>query len=387
VAAQAQHRAMYPDWRFRPGANALAKLKIKDGGTTTPRRRSARVKDPPDETPGDDIVDADQGGKGKEKGKGKNRSTRSMPLLEEMRCAKIADFLADGIRGEELEVAIKQWEGDRKIGKDRSHRPRLSRTRGASLASAHARSHSYTTPTIGPSSTSDNPYSNNPSPPDSTSNPPQNPRVPIIDVVKPTALDNRERLPSGVPLTHMFKRSFSAPASHTDLPLGPKSPSEPSDDSSADDVSSYATAEPRSGSWDNYSPLIMQVSPTGTHSHVHERRDSISFPIPSGANPATTSFDAPPPPPQQQQHLTWQDAENQRRIEEMQEPHSWWGDSRSADVESSTFGYHASTEHRPGSGITTTDMGYENSGGNHFDSGYVEVCIFILLPLDDLFSS
>ncbi|KAF8805108.1 hypothetical protein BYT27DRAFT_7224879 [Phlegmacium glaucopus] len=365
VAAQAQHRAMYPDWRFRPGANALAKLKIKDGGTTTTRRRSARVKDPPDDAADDGIVDADQGGKGKEKGKVKNKSTRRMFSLEEMRCAKIADFVADGIRGEELEVAVKQWEGDRKMGKERSQRPRLSRTRGVSSASAHARSHSYTTPTIGSSSMSDNQYPNNPSS-DSTSNPPQNSQV-LIDATKPVPLDNRGPLPSGVPLTHMFKRSLSAPASHTDLPAGPMSPSDPSDDSSADDVSPYATAEPRSGSWDNYSPLMMQVSPTGTHSHVHdERRDSISFPMPSGANTSATNFDGVP----QQQHLTWQDAENQRRIEEMQEPNSWWGDSRSAEVESSTFGYHGCTEHNGTRSVT--DMGYENSSASHFDSGYVE---------------
>ncbi|KAF8879400.1 hypothetical protein BD779DRAFT_1155694 [Infundibulicybe gibba] len=32
VVAQAEHRRRYPDWRFRPGANAMAKLKVKDGG-------------------------------------------------------------------------------------------------------------------------------------------------------------------------------------------------------------------------------------------------------------------------------------------------------------------------------------------------------------------
>ena len=30
VAAQAQHHTMYPNWRFSPGANVLAKFKIKD---------------------------------------------------------------------------------------------------------------------------------------------------------------------------------------------------------------------------------------------------------------------------------------------------------------------------------------------------------------------
>ena len=344
---------MYPDWRFRPGANALAKLKIKDGGSAM-RRRSARVKDPPDEAAEDDLVDADQGEKRKGKEKGRSKSSARMLSL---RCAKIADLVADGVRGEELEVAVKQWEGDRKMGKEKPQRPRLSRTRGASSASTtHARSHSYTASTMGSSSMSDIHYPNDSSP--STSNITQNSQL-----LKP---DNHSPLPSDVPLTHMFNRSFSAPVSHTDLPAGPISPSEPSDDSSADDISPYTTTEPRSGSYDNYSPLIMQVSPTGTHNHAHERRDSISFPMPSGTNTATTSFDAP------QQHLTWQDAENQRRMEEMQEPNSWWGDSRSTEVDASTFGYPGPTQHgQRASGIT--EMGYENCGGTHFDGGYVEV--------------
>ena len=202
---------MYPDWRFRPGANALAKLKI----------------------------DTDQGEKRKGKEKGRNKSSARMLSL---RCAKIADFVADGIQGEELEVAVKQWEGDRKMGKEKPQRPRLSRTRGASSASTHA-----------PSNTSLSPVS--------------------------------------------------------DLPSGS-----------------------------------------------------------SSTNVATTSFEPPPP----QQHLTWQDAENQRRIEEMQELNSWWGESRSVEMEPSTFGYHGSTQHSQcASGIS--EMGYENCGGTYFDGGYVEV--------------
>ena len=262
---------MYPDWRFRPGANALAKLKIKDGGTAV-RRRSSRVKDPPDGAAGGEPVGAEAGEKRKGKEKGKNKSGARMLSL---RCAKIADFVADGIRGEELEVAVKEWEGDRKMGKEKPQRPRLSRTRGANSDSTHARPHTHTASTLEPSSLSDNHYPNNSSP--STSNHTQNSHV---DPHEPAALDNHHHipLPSGVPLTHMFKRSLSAP------------------------------------------------------------------------NTASTSFDA------SQQQLTWQDA---GRIEEMQEPNSWWGDSRSAEVESSsTFGYH---------------QGYESCGSTHFDGGYVEV--------------
>ena len=259
---------MYPDWRFRPGSNALAKLKIKDGGTST-RRRSARVKDPPDDAADEESPDADQGEKGKGKGKGRNKSSARMHSLEEMRCAKIADFVADGIRGEELEVAVKRWEGDRKMRKEKTQRPRLSRTRGASSASTY----------------------------------------------------------NG------------------------------------------------SGSSDNYSPVVMEVSPTGTHS-----QDSISFPISSGTNTATTSFDP----------LTWQDRENRGRIEEIQEPNSWWADSRSAEVEPSTFNGYYGPSQRPSNNIT--EMGYENCSGTQFDAGYVEVRIsfslfIILFPLNFFFPS
>lgn len=204
---------MYPDWRFRPGANALAKLKTDN---------------------------TDQGEKRKGKEKGRNKSSARMLSL---RCAKIADFVADGIRGEELEVAVKEWEGDRKMGKEKKpQRPRLSRARGASSASTHATSDSLSSP-------------------------------------------------------------------HIDTPITPTQ------------------------------------------------------------NTATTSFDTSQP------HLTWQEAETQRRIEELQEPNSWWG---STELEPSTFGYPQHSQ--CSSGIS--EMGYENCAGTHyFDGGYVEVRISPFSPL------
>ena len=227
------------------------------------RRRSSRVKDhpPDDEAAHDELVDAEQGEKRKVKEKGKNKPSARMLSL---RCAKIADFVAEGIRGEELEVAVKQWEGDRKMGKEKPQRPRLSRTRAASSASTHARSNSYTT-------MSDNHYPNDSPPP--TSNP-----SPQHSALKPAAYHSS--LSSGVPLTHMFKRSLIS------------------------------------------------------------------------SSTATTSFDA--------QYLTWQDAENQRRLEEMQEPNSWWGESRLADI-----GYQRASR--------ITELGYDNCGASYFDCGYVEV--------------
>lgn len=77
IVAQAEHRKKYPDWRFRPGANALAK--VKDG----PRKRTNR------------------------KGRGEaEKEERS----REKRCAKIADLLVAGKTGADLQVAIEEYD-------------------------------------------------------------------------------------------------------------------------------------------------------------------------------------------------------------------------------------------------------------------------------------
>ncbi|EGO04043.1 hypothetical protein SERLA73DRAFT_69833 [Serpula lacrymans var. lacrymans S7.3] len=89
LVAQTEHRRKYPDWRFRPGANALAKLKVKDGpGTTTNRRRHSQT---------------NRKGRGEAEVKEKSR---------EERCTKIADLLVEGKKGIDLEDAVKKWEHD-----------------------------------------------------------------------------------------------------------------------------------------------------------------------------------------------------------------------------------------------------------------------------------
>lgn len=80
IVAQAEHRKKYPDWRFRPSANALAK--VKDG----PKRRSR-------------------------KGRGEaEKEVRS----REKRCAKIADLLVAGKTGPALEAAVKEYDWEAK---------------------------------------------------------------------------------------------------------------------------------------------------------------------------------------------------------------------------------------------------------------------------------
>src|SRR3954453_23420081 len=78
LVAQAEHRKRYPDWRFRPGANALAKLKIKDGGGGNHRKRPGQSRKKKD----DDA---------KRKGR-----------MKEERCAKIADLRVEGKKGLDL---------------------------------------------------------------------------------------------------------------------------------------------------------------------------------------------------------------------------------------------------------------------------------------------
>jgi hypothetical protein len=63
VIAQAEHRKRYLDWRFRPGANVMARSKFKDGGGGGPTRRGRpQAKDPPDrggdyDEPGAEVED------------------------------------------------------------------------------------------------------------------------------------------------------------------------------------------------------------------------------------------------------------------------------------------------------------------------------------------
>lgn len=87
LVAQAEHRKRYPDWRFRPGANALAKLKVKDGPGIANRRRSTSTKK----------------GRGNAESKKKNKS-------KDERCSMIADLLVEGKTGAELESALRNWE-------------------------------------------------------------------------------------------------------------------------------------------------------------------------------------------------------------------------------------------------------------------------------------
>lgn len=121
VQAQADHRARYPDWRFRPGTNvdAIAKRKTKDKNKDRPptrRRRNPNTRDkdliavasasPTDSggKVGDSNCGAGRGGSGG-RCKGKRRG-----IIQERRCAQIAELLARGVKGVELSSAVQAWD-------------------------------------------------------------------------------------------------------------------------------------------------------------------------------------------------------------------------------------------------------------------------------------
>ncbi|KAF9491193.1 hypothetical protein BDN71DRAFT_1453314 [Pleurotus eryngii] len=145
VDAQAEHRKRYPDWRFRPGANAMAKLKIKDGGGGGSRRRnpggggSSKVGKfsldflPPATSATGEGSSGKGKGKAREveatsstgsataniKGKGKEKA-RDLPHKNEKnkstekRVEKIVNELIEGKTGAELELAMEEWEDGRR---------------------------------------------------------------------------------------------------------------------------------------------------------------------------------------------------------------------------------------------------------------------------------
>ncbi|KAF8901887.1 hypothetical protein CPB84DRAFT_1776927 [Gymnopilus junonius] len=372
VQAQADHRAQYPDWRFRPASNALPKSKGKDGGgSVTSRRRSVRSRDAEEE---DGDVDnsgrSDVRGKRKERGSGKATSTRPLSL-EEIRCAKIAGFVAEGLKGDDLEIAVKEWDGMHKMAKTSSKAPK-SKGRGNQPASSttHVRPRSDVASTSRPSEgsskrISSEKFSERTASTDTHSSPTltldSSPKLDTSEATDPNSSKSVANQANAttlfdVPLTHMFRRSLSTPLSNN-RPSQSQSSSEPSE-SSADEISP-TSAEPGPISWGSHNTLVLQEpEPTGTHNH--SRHDSIPFPMSS----KSATFDG-------LHQLTWQEAENQRRIEEVQGPDSWWGQrSQATDPR---FAYSQPRDQHNPSSSSSNVIGYGvPSGGTRFNSGYVE---------------
>ena len=332
----------------------MAKLKVSEASSSAGRRRSvrSRVKSSPMSVDNDEDLE----GKVKDKGKGKTKANR-LPSIEETRCAKIAGFVGEGLKGDELEVAVKQWEDDRRISRPetRPKKPRMSKSRTAILK-AHSRSQSGAHL---PSLPSSSPTEGNGPTPTHT----QRIRTPTLeDKDKSGASGNVASSIvslSDVPLTHMFKRSDSVSASNERLSR-PRASSDPSDESSAEDASSSSAGQ---------SPVAWGMTKTseeapGTHTNPHIRPDSIPVPIPS--NPATA-------PPFDGTHLTWQEAENPRRPEELPTSDPWWT-GRSTSVEVRTeFSFSEQKDRQSGSLVLPS----ENIGFDAECSGsqYAEVSL------------
>ncbi|CCM04391.1 uncharacterized protein FIBRA_06567 [Fibroporia radiculosa] len=176
IVAQAEHRKKYPDWRFRPSANALAK--VKDG----PKRRANR------------------------KGRGEaEKEVRS----REKRCARIAALLVEGKTGSDLEAAVKEYDSVAKeasqVKEEGSVPPEAATPTPGELQDANVGSRAaQTEPTV------------EVGPPKPTESDSLLPHKPVDGGGTPARAPGRvSDARFNVPLTAMFKRSSSAPASHT----------------------------------------------------------------------------------------------------------------------------------------------------------------------------
>ncbi|RXW18287.1 hypothetical protein EST38_g7566 [Candolleomyces aberdarensis] len=108
VVAQEEHRQQYPDWRFRPGPYPVGgKVKAKEGGTGS-RRRSTVIKVNEPSEGREAIDEARKDEASKSRSKGKERETNRP--ADDDRCAKIADLIREGKKGDELAIAVEEWE-------------------------------------------------------------------------------------------------------------------------------------------------------------------------------------------------------------------------------------------------------------------------------------
>ncbi len=136
----------------------MAKLKIKEGeSSATARRRSvrSRAKDAAAEEEDAQPVSSDSKGKGKGKGQRQGEGI-SYGLLGRNPLREIAGFVAEGIKGKELEVAVKQWEGDHKLPRPTiTSQQAKSKGRGTrGPPTSHIRSRSDVTFAVSPSQSS-----------------------------------------------------------------------------------------------------------------------------------------------------------------------------------------------------------------------------------------
>ncbi len=242
IVALADHRKKYPDWRFKPAANALAK--VKDG----PRKRGNR--------------------------KGR-RQTEMEGRRSEKRCAKIADLLVAGKTGSDLAAAVELY--DCETGRGR--RPKdggagAGAIAGVELPQVQSEGDGRLLPAVA-EDVKAGPVVGQPVP-----------NAPTLAIatdgldVKPlaprSAIDGRFK----VPLTAMFKRSSSAPAPRARTPTGEASPFL---NHRRDSFSAAPSSFSRATSFDASEPMRQEIAAVGFGSAAapckgigHAFTDSVS---------------------------------------------------------------------------------------------------------------
>lgn len=121
------HRERYPEWRWVAGGGAgggggKKRGRIKDGGgeegrgrgkekEKAPRKKATAKKSAKADVLGDtpSASGASEGGGGKDRA-ARRRAEKKREASADARCAKIAEMVADGAVGDELERAIEDWE-------------------------------------------------------------------------------------------------------------------------------------------------------------------------------------------------------------------------------------------------------------------------------------
>lgn len=287
-----------------------------------------------------------------------------MPSIEETRCAKIAGFVAEGLKGDELEIAVRQWEDDRRITRPEA-RPKKARTQKPRAVSSRESSGTFSS--IFPSSSTES-HPQSIASNVSTLTHTHVLQTPTIDDNNQTTANNPSDENSAtltlqtVPLTHMFKRRPSLPVSEKRS----STLSDRSDESSIEDVAQSSSETRRV--WDTVS---LEKPPKGAHSDQSIR----DGPLPMPSSSSSTAFDTP--------HLAWQGG-NQLRTEDQTSPSWWHGRSTPSRSE-----FNFSRKDREGGGsmeFVMENMGYEPHGGeNHYNRSLMEVCDFYYLIAHNLF--
>ncbi|TFK70755.1 hypothetical protein BDN72DRAFT_522292 [Pluteus cervinus] len=270
VVAQAEHRKRYPDWRFRPGANAL--LKLQDGTRSKPRKRAAtRSKTAASAADGAQKVDVS-------KDKGKRRAKPKPKVTEAERGGKVAQVSVEGNAGLELETGVKEWEGSSSSAGSQEGQPTGSgqedRAKVQGRRTSNAADSTQPMSTIVEEESGEESSAMQDDPADFDSRPPTPCSTPTISdrsshshpyphrSRSPERGNRAETMPVGhlseVPLTQLYKRSVSVPA--------PTSRSR------------FPETSPHS----HTSTINYQTFASPTNSWGHFRRDTVSFPM----NPA-----------------------------------------------------------------------------------------------------